>query len=178
MHVFSVGACRSGAAVPCRLHVVLHGCRQLAQVLGEVFFRNVGVNEWADANRVASCLSGVVGLGARRRYTYLCGRAWRATDGMSTRGGQNSLALQDRQPPARLEQPSALWPWVGRFHSEAVRKGSGRLDKGGHEPTRGTAKQGFGGLARTHIRPAGLPMPTFRTPSELDFARVVRCMKR
>ncbi len=48
-------ACRPGAAAaaePCRLHVVLHGCRQSAQRLGEVFFRNVGVNEWADTNRI------------------------------------------------------------------------------------------------------------------------------
>lgn len=36
----------------CRLHVVLHGCKQSAQALGDVFYRNVGVNEWADSNRI------------------------------------------------------------------------------------------------------------------------------
>lgn len=52
-HLYVPAACRPGvAAEPCRLHVVLHGCRQSAQVLGEVFFRNVGVNEWADTNRI------------------------------------------------------------------------------------------------------------------------------
>lgn len=45
-------ACEAGAATSCRLHVVLHGCRQSAQLLGETFPRNIGVNEWADGNRI------------------------------------------------------------------------------------------------------------------------------
>ena len=42
----------STMAVPCRLHVVLHGCKQSEQVLGDRFWRHVGVNEWADTNRI------------------------------------------------------------------------------------------------------------------------------
>ena len=45
-------ACEAAAATPCRLHVVLHGCKQSEQALGDRFYRHVGVNEWADTNRV------------------------------------------------------------------------------------------------------------------------------
>jgi poly(3-hydroxybutyrate) depolymerase len=39
-------------APACRLHVVLHGCLQSAEVLGDTFYRNIGMNEWADSNRI------------------------------------------------------------------------------------------------------------------------------
>jgi poly(3-hydroxybutyrate) depolymerase len=45
-------ACEPGAAQPCRLQVVLHGCLQSAEVLGDEFYTKVGVNEWADTNRI------------------------------------------------------------------------------------------------------------------------------
>jgi poly(3-hydroxybutyrate) depolymerase len=45
-------ACEAAGASPCRLHVVLHGCKQSEQALGDRFYRNVGVNEWADTNRM------------------------------------------------------------------------------------------------------------------------------
>ena len=45
-------ACEPGAAQPCRLHVVLHGCEQSAEKLGDVFYTKIGVNEWADANGI------------------------------------------------------------------------------------------------------------------------------
>ena len=45
-------ACEDAQAAPCRLHVVLHGCLQSAEVLGDTFYRNIGVNEWADSNRI------------------------------------------------------------------------------------------------------------------------------
>ena len=45
-------ACEPGAAQPCRLQVALHGCKQSAEVLGDVFYTKIGVNEWADANRI------------------------------------------------------------------------------------------------------------------------------
>ena len=44
--------CQDAQAQPCRLHVFLHGCLQSAEMLGDTFYRNVGVNEWADSNRV------------------------------------------------------------------------------------------------------------------------------
>jgi len=34
----------------CSLHVVFHGCRQTIPLIGDVFYRNVGYNEWAEAN--------------------------------------------------------------------------------------------------------------------------------
>ena len=45
-------ACEAGAAQPCRLQVALHGCTQSAEALGDVFFTRIGLNEWADANRI------------------------------------------------------------------------------------------------------------------------------
>jgi poly(3-hydroxybutyrate) depolymerase len=45
-------ACEPGAAEPCRLQVALHGCTQSAEVLGDVFTTRIGLNEWADANRI------------------------------------------------------------------------------------------------------------------------------
>ena len=45
-------ACEPGAAQLCRLHVVLHGCKQSAEELGDVFYTKIGVNEWADANNI------------------------------------------------------------------------------------------------------------------------------
>ena len=45
-------SCQPGAAQPCRLQVVLHGCQQSAETLGETFYTHIGVNEWADANNI------------------------------------------------------------------------------------------------------------------------------
>ena len=45
-------ACEPGAAQPCRLQVALHGCGQSAEVLGDIFYTRIGLNEWADANRI------------------------------------------------------------------------------------------------------------------------------
>ena len=45
-------ACEPGAAQPCRLQVVLHGCKQSAEELRDVFYTKIGVNEWADSNNL------------------------------------------------------------------------------------------------------------------------------
>jgi poly(3-hydroxybutyrate) depolymerase len=44
-------ACEA-SALPCRLHVALHGCLQSAEILGDEFYTKVGVNEWVDTNRI------------------------------------------------------------------------------------------------------------------------------
>ena len=44
--------CEPGAQALCRLHIVLHGCQQSSEVLGREFVTRIGVNEWADANRI------------------------------------------------------------------------------------------------------------------------------
>ena len=44
--------CEPGAAHPCRLQVVLHGCQQSAEAIGDVFYTRIGVNQWADANDI------------------------------------------------------------------------------------------------------------------------------
>ena len=35
-----------------RLHVVLHGCEQSAEVLHDEFYKHIGINEWADSNNI------------------------------------------------------------------------------------------------------------------------------
>jgi hypothetical protein len=44
--------CQMAGHALCRLHVVLHGCRQSVQVMGDRFLRHIGINEWADTNRI------------------------------------------------------------------------------------------------------------------------------
>lgn len=51
-YLFLPKDCEAGAAPPCRLAVVLHGCLQSAEVLGNEFYMRIGVNEWADGNRI------------------------------------------------------------------------------------------------------------------------------
>lgn len=52
-YLYVPAACAPAATdAMCRLHVVLHGCRQSVQVLGDEFVRRIGVNEWADGNRI------------------------------------------------------------------------------------------------------------------------------
>ena len=43
-------ACAAGE--PCALHVVLHGCQQTRELLGDTFYTTIGMNEWADSNRI------------------------------------------------------------------------------------------------------------------------------
>ncbi len=47
-------ACKTGAPASCRLHGVLHGCKQSMQEMKppDTFWRNVGVNEWAENNNI------------------------------------------------------------------------------------------------------------------------------
>jgi hypothetical protein len=51
-YLYVPAACAPGRAAVCALHVVLHGCRQSAEILGDEFYKHIGVNEWADANGI------------------------------------------------------------------------------------------------------------------------------
>jgi poly(3-hydroxybutyrate) depolymerase len=42
-------ACEAGG---CRVHVVFHGCKQTAALVGDAVVRSAGFNRWADANRL------------------------------------------------------------------------------------------------------------------------------
>jgi len=44
-------SCKSGRQ-HCQLHVVLHGCSQSAEVIGNNFFQHSGFNRWADSNDI------------------------------------------------------------------------------------------------------------------------------
>jgi hypothetical protein len=48
--IFVPRGCADGDA--CRLLVVLHGCRQGRDAVGDAFVRKAGLNEWADANGI------------------------------------------------------------------------------------------------------------------------------
>lgn len=45
-------ACEAGAPQRCRVTVALHGCLQSAEILGSEFYTKIGINEWADTNRM------------------------------------------------------------------------------------------------------------------------------
>jgi predicted esterase len=51
-YVYVPKTCEAGAGSACRLQVVFHGCQQSAETLGDVFYTHIGVNEWADTNRI------------------------------------------------------------------------------------------------------------------------------
>ena len=44
--------CEPGTAQFCRLQVALHGCLQSAEALKDEFYTRIGLNEWADTNRI------------------------------------------------------------------------------------------------------------------------------
>ena len=48
--------CKKGAATPCRLHVVFHGCKQGATEVGDAFVRRSGYLEAAEAGRIVVLL--------------------------------------------------------------------------------------------------------------------------
>lgn len=48
--VYVPQACSSGQ--PCKLHVVLHGCKQNTADVGQQYVRNTGYNRWADSNNI------------------------------------------------------------------------------------------------------------------------------
>ena len=48
--VYVPETCAAGET--CALHVALHGCAQSAEVLGDTFYKSIGLNEWADSNRM------------------------------------------------------------------------------------------------------------------------------
>jgi len=48
--VYVPAACAAGQT--CRLHVVLHGCKQNTATIGTQYVQNTGYNRWADTNRM------------------------------------------------------------------------------------------------------------------------------
>jgi poly(3-hydroxybutyrate) depolymerase len=51
--LYQPAACEGGrAGPPCRLHVVLHGCGQNIDDLGDTYVRHTGYPRWADTNRL------------------------------------------------------------------------------------------------------------------------------
>lgn len=45
-------ACQAGGSATCRLHVVLHGCKQNISDVQQQYVRNTGYNRWADSNNI------------------------------------------------------------------------------------------------------------------------------
>lgn len=45
-------ACQAGGTATCRLHVVLHGCKQNVSDVQQQYVRNTGYNRWADTNNI------------------------------------------------------------------------------------------------------------------------------
>ncbi|WP_426307283.1 PHB depolymerase family esterase [Acidovorax facilis] len=45
-------ACQAGGSATCKLHVVLHGCKQNISDVQQQYVRNTGYNRWADSNNI------------------------------------------------------------------------------------------------------------------------------
>ncbi len=45
-------ACQAGGTATCRLHVVLHGCKQNISDVQQQYVRNTGYNRWGDSNNI------------------------------------------------------------------------------------------------------------------------------
>ena len=45
-------ACQAGGSTTCKLHVVLHGCKQNISDVQQQYVRNTGYNRWADTNNM------------------------------------------------------------------------------------------------------------------------------
>ncbi|MDP2370793.1 PHB depolymerase family esterase [Rhodoferax sp.] len=45
-------ACQAGGSATCRLHVVLHGCKQNVGDVQQQYVRNTGYNRWGDSNNI------------------------------------------------------------------------------------------------------------------------------
>ena len=45
-------ACQAGSGTACRLHVVLHGCKQNLADVQQQYVRNTGYNRWAETNNI------------------------------------------------------------------------------------------------------------------------------
>ena len=50
--VFVPRECEAGGTATCRLHVVLHGCGQSLDNIGETYVRHTGYPRWAETNRL------------------------------------------------------------------------------------------------------------------------------
>lgn len=51
-YLYVPASCASGDEPRCALHVALHGCMQSVAQVGDAFYKNIGLNEWADTNGV------------------------------------------------------------------------------------------------------------------------------
>jgi poly(3-hydroxybutyrate) depolymerase len=51
-YLYVPASCASGRERRCALHVALHGCMQSVEQIGDVFYKHVGLNEWADTNGI------------------------------------------------------------------------------------------------------------------------------
>lgn len=81
-------SCEAGG---CRVHVVFHGCRQTAAMVGDAVTRRVGYNRWADANDLIVLYPQTTATGANPRA---CWDWWGYDDvRYATRDGRQMAAV-------------------------------------------------------------------------------------
>jgi poly(3-hydroxybutyrate) depolymerase len=51
-YVYVPASCQSTAGKGCVVHVVFHGCRQVAGDVGDYVYSKLGYNGWADTNNI------------------------------------------------------------------------------------------------------------------------------
>ncbi|KAL6235507.1 hypothetical protein BDW75DRAFT_250825 [Aspergillus navahoensis] len=93
--------CRDGASsTVCKLHVVLHGCCQSHDIIGDKFVENTGYNQWADTN-------GIIVLYPQTTVDNSLHTIWD--------GGVHA-------------NPLACWDWIGLYGANADQKGGAQME--------------------------------------------------
>lgn len=132
-------ACEDGRST-CRLHIAFHGCMQSATDLGKVtgqrdhFARNAGLNEWADANRIAvlypqAMPTNAVSGAALSRAANPLGAA---RDALGSLG--QAVANYDARHPFN---PMGCWDWWGYNDDLPARALSGHWPVGSFATSQG-----------------------------------------
>ena len=75
------GGGATAAAVPCCLHIALHGCGMYAgfPAMNSSFIQHAGYNQWADANDLVILYP--QGGGCAERHSNVCATAAQAQEG-------------------------------------------------------------------------------------------------
>src|SRR5690606_29971243 len=90
-------SCASGAQ--CKLHVVLHGCQQSTDKIGDKFVKNTGYSRWADTNQIILLFP-------------------------QTRIDNTSRSTAKS---GSLANPNACWDWIGWYGGNFAQKSGAQM---------------------------------------------------
>ena len=119
--VYIPAACEPGSpGETCALHMALHGCSQSSEVLGDTFYTKVGLNEWADSNRIVVLYPQAASVELADLDAAYPDRIFRNSIAVNPRGCWNwwGYAYDDRFAHKEGVQIAALRAMIGRLLGE------------------------------------------------------------